>query len=201
MFHRIYVMSTNHWPLFIAVSILVITLFVLLVRFLKRRKQRKQHEVIWKQKQKEEQLTERLRNKYAKDQRKWQTGDKPYDSAYKEPEETASGRKIQTKQGIRLELEVQSSEWTQKYMVLVSSDYIIGSTQGCNLVLKGRKVSKRHCRLFASKGRLYAADLKSEGGTWLIRGPKTMRLFSEPYEVNHRDILQAGDIRIRIHKL
>ncbi len=64
----------------------------------------------------------------------------------------------------------------------------IGRTNGNDLIISGRTVSRRHARLWFDNGRWYLEDLQSANGT-LINGVR----ISQPQALNDGDIINFGD--------
>ncbi len=64
----------------------------------------------------------------------------------------------------------------------------VGRTNGCDLVIPGRTVSRRHARLWFSEGRWYLEDLGSANGTLV----NSVRIY-QPVELNDGDVINFGD--------
>lgn len=64
----------------------------------------------------------------------------------------------------------------------------IGRTNGNDLIISGRTVSRRHARLWFDNGRWYLEDLQSANGT-LINGVR----ISQPQALNDGDVINFGD--------
>lgn len=66
----------------------------------------------------------------------------------------------------------------------------IGRTNGNDLIINGRTVSRRHARLWFENGRWYLADMQSANGTFV----NSMRLQpNQPAALNDGDVLNFGD--------
>lgn len=66
----------------------------------------------------------------------------------------------------------------------------IGRTNGNDLILNGKTVSRRHARLWFDNGRWYLADVQSANGTFV----NSMRLQpNQPVALNDGDVLNFGD--------
>ena len=64
----------------------------------------------------------------------------------------------------------------------------IGRTNGNDLIIQGRTVSRRHARLFFDNGRWYLEDLQSANGTLV----NNMRVY-QPVALNDGDVINFGD--------
>ncbi len=64
----------------------------------------------------------------------------------------------------------------------------VGRTNGNDLVISGRTVSRRHARLWFADGRWFLEDLQSANGT-LVNGT---RIF-QPVALNDSDVINFGD--------
>lgn len=66
----------------------------------------------------------------------------------------------------------------------------IGRTNGNDLILNGKTVSRRHARLWFDNGRWYLADMQSANGTFV----NSLRLQpNQPVALNDGDVLNFGD--------
>ena len=66
----------------------------------------------------------------------------------------------------------------------------IGRTNGNDLIINGRTVSRRHARMWFDNGRWYLADMQSANGTFV----NSMRLQpNQPVTLNDGDVLNFGD--------
>lgn len=66
----------------------------------------------------------------------------------------------------------------------------IGRTNGNDLIISGRTVSRRHARLWFDNGRWYLADMQSANGTFVNSGRLQPNL---PVMLNDGDIINFGD--------
>lgn len=65
----------------------------------------------------------------------------------------------------------------------------IGRTNGNDLIISGRTVSRRHARLWFAEGRWYLQDLQSANGTFVNTG----RIYQQPVALNDNDMINFGD--------
>jgi serine/threonine protein kinase len=74
----------------------------------------------------------------------------------------------------------------------------IGRTNGNDLIISGRTVSRRHARLWFAGGRWYIADMRSQNGTFV----NTVRVQpDQAVTLNDGDYLNFGDELIQFHIL
>jgi len=64
----------------------------------------------------------------------------------------------------------------------------IGRTNGNDLIISGRTVSRRHARLWFDNGRWYLEDLQSANGTLV----NNVRVY-QPVALNDGDVINFGD--------
>ena len=72
------------------------------------------------------------------------------------------------------------------------------NTEGNDVTIFWDSVSSYHCVMFERNGHLYAQDLDSANGTYVIRHGRTYRA-AKTIEVRDGDFLLVGDIRFRVH--
>jgi serine/threonine protein kinase len=65
----------------------------------------------------------------------------------------------------------------------------IGRTNGNDLIISGRTVSRRHARLWFENGHWWLADMQSANGTFV----NNMRLQNQPVALNDGDVINFGD--------
>ncbi len=65
----------------------------------------------------------------------------------------------------------------------------IGRTNGNNLIISGRTVSRRHARLWFDNGQWYLEDLQSANGTMV----NNVRIFQQPVALKDGDVINFGD--------
>ncbi|MCE4537127.1 Flp pilus assembly complex ATPase component TadA [Pelomonas sp. P7] len=89
---------------------------------------------------------------------------------------------------LQVRLEAQGS---QRELALAGPRCMIGKDAGCDIVIPGWKVSRRHAELFVASDRVYIRDLDSTFGT-----------FVNEERVSGATVVQAGDrVRIGSHGL
>ncbi|MFZ2630451.1 MAG: FHA domain-containing protein [Desulfosalsimonadaceae bacterium] len=72
-------------------------------------------------------------------------------------------------------------------------DIIIGRAEHCELLLRSKRVSREHCRLFFRENQWWVEDLKSQNGIHL----NGVKILSE--KLKNNDTLQIGDFKIEIN--
>jgi len=65
----------------------------------------------------------------------------------------------------------------------------IGRTNGNNLIISGRTVSRRHARLWFDNGQWFLEDLQSANGTSV----NNVRISYQPVALKDGDIINFGD--------
>jgi pSer/pThr/pTyr-binding forkhead associated (FHA) protein len=66
----------------------------------------------------------------------------------------------------------------------------IGRTNGNDLIISGRTVSRRHARLWFDANRWYIADMQSINGT-LVNSTRVQP--NQPMPLNDGDVIHLGD--------
>ncbi|WZO97383.1 FHA domain-containing protein [Isosphaeraceae bacterium EP7] len=72
----------------------------------------------------------------------------------------------------------------------------VGRQEDCQLRINSSQVSRRHCELYESKGKLMVKDLGSSNGT-LVNGQKV----EKPVALKNGDTLTVGPIKFRIDQI
>ncbi|GHO42536.1 protein kinase domain-containing protein [Ktedonospora formicarum] len=85
-------------------------------------------------------------------------------------------------------LTIQNGPMAQRSFRFHQDVTTIGRTNGCDLVISGRTVSRRHARLWFAEGRWFLADLGSVNGTML----NNVRI-QQPVALNDGDVIHFGD--------
>lgn len=76
----------------------------------------------------------------------------------------------------------------------------IGRESGCDVVLSDLSVSRRHAELvIADDGTIELSDLKSRGGTYLLRGGRETQV--ERVKVQATDVVRLGEYKTTIAAL
>jgi phage tail-like protein len=90
---------------------------------------------------------------------------------------------------------VTSADGTEEKVSIEMAEFQIGRSPDNDLVLQHTKVSRRHARLEAEKGKLSLFDLNSSNGTWIgeNRIPP-----DEPQELKKGDTFRIGDFTISL---
>ena len=80
----------------------------------------------------------------------------------------------------------------RKYHFLLRNQVFLGSKEDlCDVVIRGDPaVSRRHCRIYQEKGRVFVQDERSTNGTYVNRN---LLKEQEPAEVRTGDALRFGD--------
>ena len=59
-------------------------------------------------------------------------------------------------------------------VAVMKDRYVIGSSQDCDVIVRGMNISDKHARIYVNNGRLFVEDLDTDDGTFL----NGMRLYS-----------------------
>ncbi|MBI4582609.1 MAG: SpoIIE family protein phosphatase [Planctomycetes bacterium] len=78
---------------------------------------------------------------------------------------------------------------------LQSAEVLIGRGESCDLVLKGRSVSRSHARLSCQGGAFFIEDMNSRYGTYL-NGARIVR----PTKLLNNDLIKIGDTALRFRE-
>ena len=79
-------------------------------------------------------------------------------------------------------------QWVATLIVFIKMVTTIGRTNGNDLIIQGRTVSRRHARLYFDSGRWYLEDLQSANGTLV----NNVRVY-QPVVLNDGDVINFGD--------
>jgi len=96
------------------------------------------------------------------------------------------------KQLLKLKVfENAGSFFEQQYAT--EGDIKVGRAEHCELVLRSKRISREHCRLFFRDGEWWIEDLKSQNGIHL----NGVKILSE--KLKNNDTLQIGDFKIEVN--
>jgi serine/threonine protein kinase len=91
---------------------------------------------------------------------------------------------------IHARLSIQNGPMAGRSYLFHQDITTIGRTNGNDLIISGRTVSRNHARLWFEGGRWYLADMKSANGTLI----NNMRLQpNQPVPLNDNDVINFGD--------
>jgi S1-C subfamily serine protease len=87
-------------------------------------------------------------------------------------------------------LTIRSGEQRGRVVHVAGERFVIGRTDGCDLVLRDDKVSRQHCALKpVADGRAFLEDLRSTNGTW-VDGNRVVA----PLLLQGNEQVQVGDV-------
>lgn len=90
---------------------------------------------------------------------------------------------------MEVKLIVTSGKNRGKEIVLPGPQFLIGRGEGCHLRPASERISRKHCAIVVSEGRVTARDLKSTNGT-AVNGER----IADEKELKNGDIINVGGV-------
>ncbi len=170
-----------------------------LVRFTRLRREKKQAQemsVLQKEKVREEQLDQVLKNRlYQGSAAKALQNNIPYEVNFHEETPKMGG----TREGIAVQIVEKGKLSTRKYVIFISEVITIGQSNTNALVLNDLNVAKEQCRVFKYGTDLYIQTLEDTHPVRLRRGKEEMQLSKNAVRLMDHDQIAVGDTTLQIH--
>lgn len=173
----------------------------ILARFMRLRKAKKQAEemsALQKEKVREEQLDQVLKNRlYQGSAIKALQNNIPYEVNFHEEAPQMGG----TREGIAVQIVEKGKLSTRKYVIFISEVITIGQSNSNSLVLNDLSVATEQCRIFRHDGALYLQTLEDTHPVRLKRKREEMQLGKNAVRLMDQDQISVGDTTLQIHLL
>lgn len=176
-----------------------IILGLVFFRFLRLNKEKKQAvemNTLQKEKVREEQLDQALKNRlYEGVETKAFQNNIPYEVNFHEETNFASG----TDDNIAVQIIEKGKLSTRKYVIFISEVITIGQSNTNALVLNDLNVAKEQCRMFKHDKSLYIQTLEDTHPVKIRRGREEMQLSKDAVKLLDNDFIEVGDTSLNIH--
>lgn len=176
-----------------------IILGLVFFRFLRLNKEKKQAvemNTLQKEKVREEQLDQALKNRlYEGVETKAFQNNIPYEVNFHEETNFASG----TDDNIAVQIIEKGKLSTRKYVIFISEVITIGQSNTNALVLNDLNVAKEQCRMFKHDKSLYIQTLEDTHPVKIRRGREEMHLSRDAVKLLDNDFIEVGDTSLNIH--
>lgn len=176
-----------------------IILGLVFFRFLRLNKEKKQAvemNTLQKEKVREEQLDQALKNRlYEGVETKAFQNNIPYEVNFHEETNFASG----TDDNIAVQIIEKGKLSTRKYVIFISEVITIGQSNTNALVLNDLNVAKEQCRVFKHDKSLYIQTLEDTHPVKIRRGREEMQLSRDAVKLLDNDFIEVGDTSLNIH--
>lgn len=176
-----------------------IILGLVFFRFLRLNKEKKQAvemNTLQKEKVREEQLDQALKNRlYEGVETKAFQNNIPYEVNFHEETNFASG----TDDNIAVQIIEKGKLSTRKYVIFISEVITIGQSNTNALVLNDLNVAKEQCRMFKHDKSLYIQTLEDTHPVKIRRGREEMQLSRDAVKLLDNDFIEVGDTSLNIH--
>lgn len=176
-----------------------IILGLVFFRFLHLNKEKKQAvemNTLQKEKVREEQLDQALKNRlYEGVETKAFQNNIPYEVNFHEETNFASG----TDDNIAVQIIEKGKLSTRKYVIFISEVITIGQSNTNALVLNDLNVAKEQCRMFKHDKSLYIQTLEDTHPVKIRRGREEMQLSRDAVKLLDNDFIEVGDTSLNIH--
>lgn len=176
-----------------------IILGLVFFRFLRLNKEKKQAvemNTLQKEKVREEQLDQALKNRlYEGVETKAFQNNIPYEVNFHEETNFASG----TDDNIAVRIIEKGKLSTRKYVIFISEVITIGQSNTNALVLNDLNVAKEQCRMFKHDKSLYIQTLEDTHPVKIRRGREEMQLSRDAVKLLDNDFIEVGDTSLNIH--
>ena len=176
----------------------IVVCVIILVIHGRRKKRARQIAEVYIKKQREENLTDRIKNSDMKDAG---LNFQPYEVSYREPVNGGANPELLNVRtsSIRLQLILTTEMATKKYLLDLEDEIKIGRRENSDIVVDDKRVSASHCVLINRAGDVFAADLNSSNGTVLQRHTGKVQLGTNPVKILDSDrLLLAGAVSLDI---
>lgn len=176
-----------------------IILGLVFFRFLRLNKEKKQAvemNTLQKEKVREEQLDQALKNRlYEGVETKAFQNNIPYEVNFHEETNFANG----TDDNIAVQIIEKGKLSTRKYVIFISEVITIGQSNTNALVLNDLNVAKEQCRMFKHDKSLYIQTLEDTHPVKIRRGREEMQLSRDAVKLLDNDFIEVGDTSLNIH--
>lgn len=176
-----------------------IILGLVFFRFLRLNKEKKQAaemNTLQKEKVREEQLDQALKNRlYQGVETKAFQNNIPYEVNFHEETNFAN----QTDDNIAVQIIEKGKLSTRKYVIFISEVITVGQSNTNALVLNDLNVAKEQCRLFKHDKSLYIQTLEDTHPVKIRRGREAMQLSRDAVKLLDNDFIEVGDTSLNIH--
>lgn len=176
-----------------------IILGLVFFRFLRLNKEKKQAvemNTLQKEKVREEQLDQALKNRlYEGVETKAFQNNIPYEVNFHEETNFANG----TDDNIAVQIIEKGKLSTRKYVIFISEVITIGQSNTNALVLNDLNVAKEQCRVFKHDKSLYIQTLEDTHPVKIRRGREEMQLSRDAVKLLDNDFIEVGDTSLNIH--
>lgn len=168
-------------------------------RFLRLNKEKKQAvemSTLQKEKVREEQLDQALKNRlYQGVETKAFQNNIPYEVNFHEETNLANG----TDDNIAVQIIEKGKLSTRKYVIFISDVITVGQSNTNALVLNDLNVAKEQCRLFKHDKSLYIQTLEDTHPVKIRRGREEMQLSKDAVKLLDNDFIEVGNTSLNIH--
>lgn len=176
-----------------------IILGLVFFRFLRLNKEKKQAvemNTLQKEKVREEQLDQALKNRlYEGVETKAFQNNIPYEVNFHEETNFVNG----TDDNIAVQIIEKGKLSTRKYVIFISEVITIGQSNTNALVLNDLNVAKEQCRVFKHDKSLYIQTLEDTHLVKIRRGREEMQLSRDAVKLLDNDFIEVGDTSLNIH--
>lgn len=176
-----------------------IILGLVFFRFLRLNKEKKQAvemNTLQKEKVREEQLDQALKNRlYEGVETKAFQNNIPYEVNFHEETNFVNG----TDDNIAVQIIEKGKLSTRKYVIFISEVITIGQSNTNALVLNDLNVAKEQCRVFKHDKSLYIQTLEDTHPVKIRRGREEMQLSRDAVKLLDNDFIEVGDTSLNIH--
>ncbi len=176
-----------------------IILGLVFFRFLRLNKEKKQAvemNTLQKEKVREEQLDQALKNRlYEGVETKAFQNNIPYEVNFHEETNFVNG----TDDNIAVQIIEKGKLSTRKYVIFISEVITIGQSNTNALVLNDLNVAKEQCRMFKHDKSLYIQTLEDTHPVKIRRGREEMQLSRDAVKLLDNDFIEVGDTSLNIH--
>lgn len=179
------------WKIGIAMAVLLIAAIAVAVILFNQRSRRIKLQKAAMDKERDQQLEQRLRNGKIPSQENSGMVQTPYEVVYQEKGKHPTSE-------IQIELTVISEVSEKKYMLPVRDKISIGKSTQNDLVLSESGVSRTHCSLIRRNSDIYIKDLNSTNGTVVVRKSQKTKLQGQSVKIQTGDQIFLGSCSLEV---